>query len=430
MNHFLSISLFMLCPLAVLAQPAFVPNYEEQQVGFYSLPDPLQSPKGKRITTTQQWETQRAHWLDQFAEHVYGRTPAQPVTLRFETCNEVQNALGGKAIRKQIAIHFVEYPQIPPIELLLYIPKKSTESTPHKPIPVFLGLNFCGNHCVSTETDLPLSNRWVDNTIGDVSERNKATQKSRGMQARRWPIDTILARGYALATAYYGDIEPDHVDGWKTGIRSVLGDSTLGSTAKADSWGAIGAWAWGMSRMLDYLETDSLVDAKKVIVMGHSRIGKAALWAAAQDQRFAGIIANEAGEGGTAISRRNFGETIGRINTAFPHWFAPRYKAYNDDVQALPVDQHILLSLLAPRPLYVASAEEDRWSDPNGEFLGAKEAEPVYALYGKQGLGATTLPSVNTPIGLTISYHIRTGVHDVTNFDWWQFLQFADDYLK
>ncbi|MCY7356163.1 MAG: acetylxylan esterase, partial [Rudanella sp.] len=234
MNHFLRFTLFFVCPFVALAQPAFVPNYEEQQVGYYSLPDPLQLPKGKRITTTQQWETQRAYWLGQFAEHVYGRTPAQPVTLRYETCNEVSDARGGKAIRKQIAIHFVEYPQLPPIELLLYIPKKLAESVPNKPVPVFLGLNFCGNHCVSTETDLPLSDRWVDNTIGDVSERNRngeprATPKSRGTQARRWPIDTILARGYALATAYYGDIEPDHVDGWKTGIRSVLGDSTPGS---------------------------------------------------------------------------------------------------------------------------------------------------------------------------------------------------------
>jgi len=425
MNHFQRIVLFLACPIVALAQPAFVPNYEEQKVGLYTLPDPLQPPNSKRITTVGQWEMQHTYWLDQFAQHVYGKTPTDSVRLRYEVRNVTPNALGGKAIRKQVAIYMADYPQLPPIEVLLYIPKKSDASEQAKPAPVFLGLNFCGNHCVSTEPDLPLSDRWVSNAIGDVSANNRATQKSRGMQARRWPVDTILARGYALVTAYYGDIEPDHVNGWKTGIRSVLGD-----TAKADNWGAIGAWAWGMSRLLDYLETEPMVDAKRVIAFGHSRIGKAALWAAAQDQRFAGIIANEAGEGGTALSRRTYGETIGRINNAFPHWFAPRYKAYNDNVQALPVDQHILLSLLAPRPLYVASAEEDRWSDPNGEFLGAKGAEPVYALYGKQGLGATSLPSINTSIGSTISYHIRTGVHDVTNFDWWQFLQFADDMVK
>lgn len=423
MNHFQRVILFLACPIAALAQPAFVPNYEEQKVGQYTLPDPLQPPNSKRITTVRQWEMQRAYWLDQFAQHVYGKTPTDLVRLRYEVRNITPNALGGKAIRKQVAIYLTDYPRLPPIEVLLYIPQKA--GTASRPAPVFLGLNFCGNHCVSTEPDLPLSDRWVGNAIGDVSANNRATQKSRGMQARRWPIDTILARGYALATAYYGDIEPDHVNGWKTGIRSVLGDS-----AKADNWGAIGAWAWGMSRILDYLETDPMVDAKRVIAFGHSRLGKAALWAAAQDQRFAGTIANEAGEGGTALSRRIYGETIGRINTAFPHWFAPRYKAYNDNVQALPVDQHILLSLLAPRPLYVASAQEDRWSDPNGEFLGAKAAEPVYALYGKQGLGATSLPSVNTSVGSTISYHVRTGVHDVTNFDWWHYLQFADELVK
>lgn len=425
MNHFLHIAVFLACPLLAAAQPAFVPNYEEANVGTYTLPNPLQPPKSGRITTVQQWEAKRAYWLDLFAQHVYGQTPAQSVRLRYETRSVNPNARGGRAIRKQIAIYMDDYPQLPPIELLLYIPAKAT-----RPAPVFLGLNFCGNHCVSTETDIPLSDRWVANAGNDMVELNskgepRATPKSRGMQTRRWPIDTILARGYALATAYYGDIEPDHVNGWRTGIRSVLGDTT-----KSDNWGAIGAWAWGMSRMLDYLETDSLVDAKRVISFGHSRIGKAALWAAAQDLRFAATIANEAGEGGASLARRTYGETVGRINTAFPHWFAPRYKTYNNDVHALPVDQHILMSLLAPRPLYVASAEEDRWSDPKGEFLSAKAAEPVYALYNKQGLGASSLPSVNTAVGSTISYHVRTGVHDVTNFDWWQYLQFADDTVK
>lgn len=403
-----------------LGQDVFVPNYEEASVGTYTLPDPLQLPKNKRITTLEAWETRRAYWVDQFAQNVYGQTPTQPVKLNYTVRQVKTTALGGKAIRKQVSIRLEAFPQLPPIELLLYLPKKATT-----PAPVFLGLNFCGNHCISTEYDVTLSDRWVDNSIGDVSQNNRATVKSRGLQARCWPLDTLLARGYGLATAYYGDIEPDHPDGWKTGIRSVLGDTT-----KADNWGAIGAWAWGLSRMLDYLETDSLVNAKRVILMGHSRLGKAALWAAAQDTRFAGIIANESGEGGAALARRNYGETVGRINTAFPHWFCKQFKTFNDQVYSLPVDQHILLGLLAPRPLYVASAEGDRWADPNGEFLGAKAAEPIYALYGKQGLGATSLPSVNTSIGSTISYHIRTGAHDVTDFDWWQYLQFADDFVR
>lgn len=420
MQRCLHLFFLLLLPSVLVAQSVFVPNYEESNVGAYSLPDPLQLPRNKRVTSLKDWEARRGYWLDQFAQHVYGQTPAQPVRLRYEIREVKTQALMNKAIRKQVAIYFDEFPQLPPIDVLLYIPRNAA-----KPVPVFMGLNFCGNHCISPESDLPLSNRWMDNAIGDVSENHKATEKSRGMQARCWPVDTILARGYALATAYYGDVEPDHRNGWRTGIRSVLGDTT-----QAANWGAIGAWAWGLSRIMDYLETDSLVDAKRVVLMGHSRLGKAALWAAAQDTRFAGVISNESGEGGAALSRRNYGETVGRINTAFPHWFAPRYKAYNDNVQALPIDQHILLALIAPRPLYVASAKEDRWSDPNGEFLSAKAAEPVYALYGKQGLGAMTIPDVNTAIGNTVSYHIRTGKHDVTNFDWWQFLQFADDFVK
>ncbi|WP_232325838.1 alpha/beta hydrolase family protein [Spirosoma montaniterrae] len=181
--------------------------------------------------------------------------------------------------------------------------------------------------------------------------------------------------------------------------------------------------------MLDYLETEPLVNAQRVIAFGHSRIGKAALWAAAQDTRFAAVIANESGEGGAALSRRNYGETVARINTAFPHWFCNRYKAYNEQVSALPVDQHILLSLIAPRPLYVAAAEDDRWADTRGQFLAALEAGPVYALYNKAGLGVTDVPPVNQSVGKAVRFHVRTGVHDVTDFDWWQYLTFADEEL-
>lgn len=394
-------------------------NYDEAKVGHYTLPDPLVMANGKSVKTKADWAKQRAELLQFFAENVYGKIPTQALRLRFQTTQTDDNALNGLAVRKQVSIFFTDYPQLPSIDVLLYMPKTSK-----KPVPAFLGLNFCGNHCVTNEAGIPLSTRWVADAK-EVSINNRATENARGMQARRWPIETILKRGYAVATAYYGDIEPDYPQGWHTGIRSVLGDTT-----KADNWGAIGAWAWGMSRILDYLKTEPAIDNQRVIAVGHSRIGKAALWAGAQDERFAAVISNESGEGGAALARRWYGETVERINTSFPHWFSSHYKTYNKRVADLPVDQHELLALIAPRPLYVASADGDQWSDPKGEFLGAVGTEPVYQLYGKTGLGTATFPGVGKPIGQTVRYHDRTGKHDITDYDWEQYLRFADELVR
>ena len=404
-------------------------NYDEAKVGTYTLPDPLVSLSGKTVTTRSNWKNRRAELIKLFADNVYGKTPKQIIKLRFQTTALDSSALNGLAIRKQVSIFFVDYPQVPSIDVLMYLPKI------RKPVPVFLGLNFCGNHCVSTEGDLPISTRWVADAGGDASVNNRngeprATEKARGMQARRWPIETILKRGYGLATAYYGDIEPDYPQGWRGHIRSVLGESTPDDTTKLTTWGAVGAWAWGMSRILDYLQTEASIDTKRVIAIGHSRIGKAALWTGAQDERFAAVISNESGEGGAALSRRWYGETVERINTSFPHWFCGRYKTYNKHVADLPVDQHELLALIAPRPLYVASADDDQWSDPKGEFLGAVHTEPIYKLYGKTSLGTITFPGVDQPVGQTVRYHNRTGKHDVTDYDWQQYLRFADELVR
>jgi hypothetical protein len=255
--------------------------------------------------------------------------------------------------------------------------------------------------------------------------RRLAAEDSRGRYNYRWQVDAIVQRGYALATAYYGDIEPDFSSGLRYGVRSLFlkpGQAKVG----ASEWGAIGAWAWGLSRILDYLETDPAIDARKVAVVGHSRLGKAAVWAAAQDRRFAVLLSNESGMGGVSLYRAKNGEALEHLNTSFPYWFCENFHQYTGRPERVPADGNLLLSLCAPRPAYIASAQQDSFSNPSAEFLSAVLASKVYQLFGKPGLGTDVMPPVNQPIMRTLGYHVRTGIHEVTEYDWNQYLKFLD----
>jgi len=344
--------------------------------------------------------------------------------MKFEITSESADALKGKAIRREVAIHFLPRSSNLSLHLLLYLPKSD------QPVPVFLGLNFWGNQSIYDDPEITITDAWVRNDPASGIENNRANEVTRGCESERWQVEHVVERGYGVASIYYGDIDADFDDGVKNGVHTIGNADDRGDRAP-DTWGSIAAWAWGLSRAMDYLESDERIDPKRVAVWGHSRLGKTALWAVAQDERFAMAISNNSGCGGAALSRRIFGETVASINTRFPHWFCRNFHQYNNSENKLPVDQHMLIALIAPRPVYIASAVEDRWADPRGEFLAAKEAATVFdLLLGPDSVALPyDMPPINKSVGKRIGYHIRSGKHDVTAYDWQQFLNFADRNL-
>jgi len=396
---------------------------DESRVPKYTLPDPLKFDDGKPVRTTEEWfQQRRPQILELFTQQVYGQAPPAPENVPFKVISRKEDDLNGTAIRQEIEITLVGTPKPVVMTMLLYLPKSLPSA------PVFWILNFDGNHTTTLNPEIPLNPNWIRPGKQGVVN-NRATEASRGARMTCYPVELLISRGYGMATAYYGDIDPDYDDKFQNGIHPAFYKEGQKSPA-ANEWGSISAWAWGLSRGLDVLEQIPGVDGKKVAVIGHSRLGKTALWAGAVDSRFAMVISNNSGCGGAALSRRKYGETLAVINWSAPHWFCKNFHQYNDREDDLPVDQHELVALIAPRPVYIASATQDKWADPKGEFQSAFHADPVYRFLGTDGLGGNTpaeMPAPDEPLKTgTIGYHIRDGKHDLSEYDWRQYLDFAD----
>ncbi len=409
----LALALLLLAATAVSAQPPAT-NYDESKVPAYTLPPLLVAQDGSHVRTPADWTKRRTEILALLEDQMFGKAPGRPAESWFGV-DETGEAFGGLAIRKQGTIRVAGRT----LALLVYLPARAP-----KPVPVFVSLAFNPNQAVSADPAVHLAGAWAQDAKTKAIALGAPGATARGAAASRWEVEQILRRGFGLATLYYGDIEPDVPGAEGLGVRGAYLE---GSTPGAGDWGAIAAWAWGLSRVADVLSQDRAIDSRKLALVGHSRLGKAALWAAALDTRFSLVISNDSGEGGAAISRRQFGETVADLNQRFPHWFCGNYAQYNNREGTMPFDSHMVLALIAPRPLYVASAMDDQWADPKGEFLGAAAASDVYRLLGLKGLEANAMmPGVDTPVGDGhVRYHVRTGKHDITAYDWQQYLDFA-----
>ncbi len=371
-------------------------NYYEEKVPSYTLPDLLKTEKGKKVKSAGMWEkTRRNEILELFRENVYGRVSSTPYTKSFRLIKEDRKAMGGDATLKQVDITINSDGKTLDIHLTLFIPNKAA-----KPVPAFLLID----------------NRGPENT-----------DPLRLVKSEFWPAEEIIARGYAVAVFSNADVDPDNFDNFKNGIHGLLDRGER----KPDSWGTIAAWAWGASRCLDYFETDKEIDAGNVAVVGHSRGGKAALWAAAEDRRFAMTVANESGCGGASLARRKYGETVARINSAFPHWFCSNYNKWGNNEDSMPVDMHMLIALIAPRAVYITSASDDLWADPRGSYLSLYHSLPVFRLYQSNTSLTEQMPPLNIPATSgKVAYHVRDGAHNMLMKDWNWFLDFGDTVLK
>lgn len=393
-------------------------NYDEAKAGTYTLPDPLVFADGKPVKTKAEWYHKRRPWiLEAFKEDQYGHAPGRPSDMKFDVFDKGTPAFNGQVMRKQVTIYFNGEKQGPKMDLLLYLPAHKKD-----PVPVLLMPGFLPNSSRVKDPGVKRGEMW-----NRKHERIPAPEQS---PFGTFDVTKLTSNGIGVAMVYYGDIEPDFAGGIPYGVEgSYLKPGQ--SRPEPDQWGAIAAWAWGLSRALDYLQTDEGVDPERVGLMGISRLGKTVLWTAASDPRFALVIASCSGEGGAALSRRNYGETIAHLvaPSRYPYQFCGNYGQFAGHVNRLPVDGHMLLSLIAPRPVLLQTGNEDLWSDPKGEFLAAVAASPVYRLLGKQGLEITKWPEAGKPYLSILGYYMHQGGHGTVPSDWNIFIAFMKKFL-
>jgi hypothetical protein len=388
-------------------------NYEEDKVGSYTLPDALKMADGKPVHDAKTWtEKRRPEIVKLFEENEYGRTPGRPSDMSFDVFDKGTPALDGKAIRRQVTVYFSADKNGPKMDLLLYLPAGAK-----KPVPIFLNIGFSANSSTIDDPGIKPGEVWGRDKIKIPAAQGRGFGKLN--------VVPFLEQGIGVATVYYGDIDPDFNGGIQLGVRKLYLKPGQSEPAP-DEWGTISAWAWGLSRAVDYLETDQGVDAKKIAIFGVSRLGKTVMWAGAHDPRIAMVIASCSGEGGAALSRRNYGETIAHLTepTRYPYQFCANYAKYAKNVDQFPVDAHMLVALIAPRPVLLQTGDTDFWSDPKGEFLAAVAAAPVFHLFGKQGLETDKMPPAGQPIMNTIGYFEHVGGHGALPADYEQFRKF------
>ncbi len=396
-------------------------NYDESKIPAYTLPEVLADSSGRKITTVKTWEKRKKELLELFEKHMYGKIPPRPDKVRYEVLCEKQNDLNKLALRREVRLHFeMKNGRKHFMDVLMYIPQKRKGK-----VPVFAGLIVTGNHSVSKDKTI----RITGLNYNPIAKYRERAEKLRGCYARRFPLAEIMKRGYAVAFAAYHDTFPDRNTGWDLSIYRLFSDEKRPADGSA-----ISAWAWGKSRILDYLETVPEVDADKAAVIGHSRLGKAALWAGVCDERFKLVCVNNSGCGGTALSRRLYGETLYSMfnyHKIGNYWFVKSLKEKALTPEKLPFDQHQLISLIAPRSVSVHCATLDQWADPKGEYLSLYEAGKVYRLYGKKDILTSPLPPEKGPAGgKDASYYLRVGKHDILLEDWNHYMDMADLLFK